>query len=868
MPEWTAAAEQEFARYCAAAEAGLAASGAQPAEVFEDLRAHVEREARAAGLMAVTRDDLVSILGRIGPIVAQPDPAPPEPEPPVPAPVAAPAVSRRRVWQEWAAGVVLPVIAIGVEVATGVCASTFFDPLPTLWHLALVCAVPAFAAALLLQLRRGSLVHPRLALLASGLAAGIALFYALPFLVLVPFGIFALILFGLGLLPLTPYLAMAGTLSIAARVWRVAGAGARALGFQALGLVLAGCALMAADLPKSITNIGVKLAASSDPAERARGVALLRRFGSEGVLLRQCYERWPEFELLSPFFGPPRSSDLGPAAIRTLYYRVHGRAFNSVRPPSLSGLRRVDPTTLWDFDQGGEAVGATVAGLALVGSRQDGVIDADAALGYVEWTLEFRNDGVRPAEARAELLLPPGAVVSRVTLWVNGEEREAAFGGRSHVRQAYQAVVNARRDPILVTTAGPDRVLVQCFPVLPGQTMKARVGISAPLAVEPAARGRLLLPRFAARNFALRPELRHGLWFETKSTFVAPPAALALEPLAAGQALRGAVDDTALREALRSVEVARDPERLEAWAAPEPGQPAVRQVLRPRAGAADRLVLVVDGSVAMATAAKALAGVLREVPADVEAALVLAVDEPRVLLPPQRGAIAVDALREVTFTGGQDNLPGLERAWDLAAERERGVVLWIHAAQPERLGSDASLAQRWARRPEGPRLIALAVGDGPNVVLADLEQVPAVSSWPRHGELGADLKALIARATGRLPGLAPEWAEAAAPRDLASRPTSAHVRRLWAFDRVRADLGSADAAVVKAATTIAIAHRLVTPFSGAVVLETQQQYADAGLQPAESQGVPSIPEPETWLLMLVVVSTLVWLRARSGASAA
>jgi hypothetical protein len=61
--------------------------------------------------------------------------------------------------------------------------------------------------------------------------------------------------------------------------------------------------------------------------------------------------------------------------------------------------------------------------------------------------------------------LPPGGVVSRLTLWVNGEEREAAFAGRSQTRQAYQQVVSRRRDPVLVTTAGRDRVLVQCFPV-------------------------------------------------------------------------------------------------------------------------------------------------------------------------------------------------------------------------------------------------------------------------------------------------------------------------------------------------------------------------------------------------------------------
>lgn len=101
-------------------------------------------------------------------------------------------------------------------------------------------------------------------------------------------------------------------------------------------------------------------------------------------------------------------------------------------------------------------------------SRQDGVVYPEAALAYLEWTLEFRNDSILQREARAQIALPPGAVVSRLTLWIDGEEREAAFGGRSQVKTAYKETVQQRRDPVLVTTCGPDRVLVQCFPVPPG----------------------------------------------------------------------------------------------------------------------------------------------------------------------------------------------------------------------------------------------------------------------------------------------------------------------------------------------------------------------------------------------------------------
>ncbi len=77
------------------------------------------------------------------------------------------------------------------------------------------------------------------------------------------------------------------------------------------------------------------------------------------------------------------------------------------------------------------------------------------------------------------MILPPGGVVSRLTLWVDGEEREAAYAGRAKVKKAYKKVVERRRDPVLVTTCGKDRILVQCFPVPSnGGTMKIKVGIT------------------------------------------------------------------------------------------------------------------------------------------------------------------------------------------------------------------------------------------------------------------------------------------------------------------------------------------------------------------------------------------------------
>lgn len=125
----------------------------------------------------------------------------------------------------------------------------------------------------------------------------------------------------------------------------------------------------------------------------------------------------------------------------------------------------------------------------------------------------------------------------------------------------------------------------------------------------------------------------------------------------------------------------------------------------------------------------------------------------------------------------------------------------------------------------------------------------------RRGDLAADLRALLdgESTTGAI--LEPRLERLpAGSRRTGGHQTSAHLVRLWA--RAETDRLVAGSRDRSAATALAVSYRLVTPVSGAVVLETASQYEEAGVQPGSPQSVPTIPEPSTVALLLVVLAAL------------
>jgi len=848
MITWTEAANEAFEEHMAVITPELPALGIAPAQVAIRLRMSINDQLAGAGLTVAGRAEVSAAIARLSPDflkdIRQTDQS-----------------SEVLGWgaaiAAAIAGVLLPLIALVVEAFTSMSAAEIFDPIPTVWHILAIAFVAFSNGCMTVLLTRQRLDESRwlaAATFCNAIAIGIAAYYAVWFLPIIPFAVIGIIAFGLGLLPLSPLVAMITALALRWKLKKRAATRAAAWPRLWMGFLAGFTGLLAFEAPTVLSHWAATQVARGTADEQQTALWRLRKFGDEAQLLRNCrWERHADsyrMQVLRALFG---SCDLRTA--QEVYYRVTGRTHNSVPPPSRRANWRNDNREdfRWDEDLGGDAVGERFEELRLKESRLDASLDGDAATGYVEWTMVFRNENsVQQREARALVQLPPGAVVSRLTLWIDGEEREAAFGGRSQVRQAYQAVVQRRRDPLLLSHRGAERVLMQCFPVQPkGGEMKVRIGISLPLVLDTWGEAKTGLPRIIEQNFAEAPGLSHAVWFEARNKLATTAADPRSEQTASGrQAVAFSLSPVQIGVDPVSVSVERAPDLIEVLSADrrDPTR-VVRQEFR-RTAPGEMLCIVLDGVQGMAPVAEALATALGKLPTETPVRLFLAADRVREC-PDRTVALAAGWVQRQEFVGGQDATDALLAA-SMALSRQGGSILWIHGSQPMVWKSATVLEQNLARSGAALRFLTLAAATGPNELVEKMAAAGAVVVQPRLGQLDADIGRVLRRM--REGGIELHRALATdGEKSTLKFVSSGHVVRLWAADEINRLIHGRQEQQAEA-VRLAVAMQLVTPVSSAVVLETRAQFDAAGLQPVSADTAPSVPDitQTLWLLSITI----------------
>lgn len=852
MKQWTPQAEQRLNEYLAERAEREELEGEDAVELKDDLRRHVYEEAERQPADMIGLMHLETILGGMD---AGFRPTPVDGTPPR---------NRRGSFLVWTCGVVLPLLVLLLEVFSACCGSLLFDPIPTVWHIMLVALVPALNTWLL----RGApgVRDERWKGVAAGVAVIVAGFYGLLFIPVIHWSVLGILYIGFGLVPLTPVFAGIASWRISRRSREASVSRPRFRSGWRIGVVCAVTVILLLEAPSLWTRVNLNRAASEKGDEAA--VARLRAFHSKRTLLQACYEVGRSFDPATDIGGwiticarsgfivfESRTRGNEVANVRDVYFRVTGRPFNSVKPPERGGralLGLQDPMEQFEFDEhvGGDAVAVRLKHLDLKESRFDGHIDSVSEIGYGEWTMVFKNGARNAQEARCQVRLPEGGRVSRLTLWVNGEPREAAFSTVSKVKAAYQAIaVVQRRDPVLVTMVGPDTVLVQCFPVPANGEMKIRFGITAPLK-----NGVWELPRIIERNFGANQKLEHAVWLQGDRDFhLAGAKTLASNRDGEGRSLSAALPASAALgdglslhvDGLGSVPLVWCEDRF----ATNGERFLIRERRKMKAEAAGKVVLVIDGSQTVAPFREILERVING-----KTIVILADDS----------ATRIDAagLKKYAFTGGRDNEPALLEAIRISREEGGVPIVWVHGPQAVTVSKTERLAQLLERGTIRPVIHTVEAAPGPN----RLAEVMYRSAPQVRGPRLTDAAAFGSYLAGLIEGKESEgwtWRRSATKDNLVSGEVWDQLARSWAIGAAE---GSAGILVPEGErSALAARYQLVTPVSGAVVLETDDQYEKHGLTPTGTDAaphMPTVPEPSSFLLFLFTASAALLRRKR------
>jgi len=874
---WTDAARRARDEYFRGRLSPERLEGADPDDLRADLMAHLTEDLLERRATPVTRDIFLLALSRMGETMPEPmgrtgnSEWKPEPGVSLTGPIFDPP-RQRTGWVRFTL-LWLPLVVYLFEILTRGCAGMLFDPMPDLVHHLMVLLVPV-SSMIFLKSRKpeGTVWTKRLSPWLIGAAGAVVGFYALCFLVIIPMALFGLVFFGVGLLALSPPLAVIGAVQARRRLLGEAGSNRRPL---RLGFWIMAGVILLVEVPVIITHIGISRAAEAGPEGSAMSsaVKLTRRFGSERALLRACYSLGK-----SSAFRPDRAADPAswivgllelpgltgaarttePGVARELYYRVTGTPFNEAglprsNRPFIRSMFNQSPWLSGDEDRGGTQVAGRIDGLSLAEGRMDWHCEQASGLTWGEWTLTFDNKTSVPEEARCRIALPPGGFVSRVTLWVNGQPEEAAYSTVSKVRAAYESVaVVERRDPVLVTQPDAGSILVQAFPVPAQGQLKTRITFTVPAGVD----SRVWLPSLVERNFELRDNAAHPIWVQADHGTLTLPAGV--QPHAATEGGAPTVTGSwppslftgngtffTWTHQPAPVVYAADP-----LAAPE-SRLVVRTAGSPTTVNPAAIAWVIDTSAPMASRKQAILAAVTALSIPGQTAIFLPGDAP-----PELQILTDPAAVKLECAGGRDNTPALGAAVDWMRSHPGACLIWLHGPQPITAASRSALDQLLERSVAPFTLADVPLVQGENNLSTVFAALPRITVLPVRHE--ADLALSIRNAFQQRGGTFSTLPEGSTP-PIGAVKTSDTLAR-WFARQEATRLGLKNPA---AASAMATSHQIVSLWSGAVVLERTEDYKKHGLTQSTasvSQQIPVIPEPSGVLLLLL--STIPFLTRR------
>lgn len=262
-----------------------------------------------------------------------------------------------------------------------------------------------------------------------------------------------------------------------------------------VGVALALLLFGGAEAKSWVTRAAERMAVSAVPGDAKQGMELLRQLEPERELRMECSDA--RAAGLAGLFMP-----IKPSAQHELYFRLTGK------PYSFREFANSDLASMPDEYLSANVVGEHIKGLSLARSTMIGNIHPNTLTSRFEWTFVFKNDTQTAQEMRAELGLPPGAIVNGFSVWTKGDEKDAAFVPTNADLQNLEgrAYGYSSGSPGSVADLGHGRVLLSAYPIPQDEEAKVRVSFVIPLNPDATKSASLMLPKFIATNFDLKGE--------------------------------------------------------------------------------------------------------------------------------------------------------------------------------------------------------------------------------------------------------------------------------------------------------------------------------------------------------------------------
>src|SRR5262249_44944459 len=259
------------------------------------------------------------------------------------------------------------------------------------------------------------------------------------------------------------------------------------------GALLCVIGFIAAEARPWFVRMAQRQAVSNSPRDHAAGLERLRWLNPERELRMECADS--RAAGLAGMFIPLKSSTQ-----HQLYFTLTGK------PYSFRDSHNNDLASMPDDYLSRHVVGDKLSGLSLWRSKLDGTIHPKTLTSTVHWTMVFKNDAHFEQEARAELKMPQGAVITGLRLWNSGEAIDGVFAASGKGQGGSTWLEAGHDSPAIVTDLGHNRLLLHCYPVPPEEELKVQVTMAVPLKPDGSQSASIVLPRFIASNFDLDGE--------------------------------------------------------------------------------------------------------------------------------------------------------------------------------------------------------------------------------------------------------------------------------------------------------------------------------------------------------------------------